>query len=265
MLTPLLFITNPKNSDPDEDIFLADYLKKYFNITVADPMGAVDLLPNFSFCLIRNAWPSRLFLDELKAIKKISDENRIKVYNPFHRGGIEDKSYLIDLFRGGFPVIPTIDQFDDLNQLPRSEIYVVKPKDGCSSFGVKFLSLSELRHEDITGSVIQPAIDLRDEISLYSIDNVFSYAMVSAGPGKRWDLMEHEPSEEEMDWAMKFIKWNNMPYGLQRIDGCRTKAGDVLLMEVEDFMPMLCLADLSDSTRDRVLNQLVVSLQKKFL
>lgn len=253
-LPRLLFVTNPRNSDPGEDRFLVRYLWGIFDITVVNPKQAVQCLPEFSRVLIRNAWPSRIFVGEFKAMKKIIEERSIKSYNPFHRNAfIEDKEYLLHLFRAGYPVIPTVDLLEDLELLGESDRYVIKPKDGCSSYGVKVLKKEELLRMNVDGYVIQPEIDFVDEISLYFIDGKFTYAFVSGGKGKRWNLREFTPSKEEIEWAQDFVDWNALPYGLQRIDGCRLRDGSILLMEVEDTMPMLSLHELSAERRGQVL------------
>ena len=260
-LPSLLFITNPHNSDPEEDIFLSNELKDIFNVTVTDPKQALTLLPHFSRCLIRNAWPSRLFVNEFSEMKRICSEDNIKCYNPFPRNGyVEDKTYLIKLYQDGYPVIPTADSIDTIDSLPSSDSYIIKPKDGCSSDGVEALSKAAIQTRDLVGFIIQPEIDLVHEISFYFIDDVFEYAMISAGKNKRWELTEYQPPTEEITWATQFVTWSAMPYGLQRIDCCRTVKGELLLMEVEGTMPMLTLFDVSEPTRRRVLDSFTHSL-----
>lgn len=262
-LPRLLFVTNPRNSNPGEDRFLVRYLRGLFDITVVDPKRAVERLPEFSRVLIRNAWPSRLFEKEFRAMREIIMEQGIRSYNPFHRNGfIEDKEYLLHLFRAGYPVIPSVDLIEDLELLGSRERYVIKPKDGCSSYGVKVLTKEELLRTNLAGYIVQPEIDFVDEISLYFIDGIFVYAMVSAGKGKRWNLQEYPPTQIELEWAQDFVDWNALPYGLQRIDGCRLRDGSILLMEVEDTMPMLTLRDLSPISRGRVLKAFSASLLK---
>ena len=260
-LSQLLFITNPHNSDPKEDVFLSDKLRDTFDVTVTDPKQALTLLPQFSRCLIRNAWPSRAFVDEFIEMRRICSERRIKSYNPFHRNCfVEDKTYLKQLYHAGYSVIPTVDSIDEIDSLPLSNSYIIKPKDGCSSDGVEALSKINLHTRDLTGFIIQPEIDLLHEISFYFIDDHFEYATISAGKNKRWELTEYHPTADEIHWAEQFVKWNALPYGLQRIDCCRATKGNLLLMEIESEMPMLTLFDISKPTRYRVIQNLKNSL-----
>lgn len=214
-------------------------------------------------CLIRNAWPSRIFVDEFTKIEQISTLGKVRFYNPFHRRGyLENKAYLLDLYRQGYPVIPTVTSSQEIDQLPESEKYIIKPNNGCSSFGVESLTKQEVLERALQGYLIQPEVDLLDELSFYFIDNTFAYAMVSAGKDRRWELEEYHPTRQEIEWAEKFVQWNNLRYGLQRIDAVRTRTMELLLMEVEDTMPMLTLFDLSELRRTQVLECFVQSLIK---
>ncbi len=261
-LPPLLFITNINNGDPQEDQFLSNYLSNFFVVTLVDITQAPAVLPLFKSCLIRNAWPSRLFVKEFELIKNISAQFGIKLYNPIHRNNfIEDKNYLVDLFDRGMPVIPTVNSLENLSKLNMPDLYIIKPIDGCSSFGVQELLPHEIIQKDLSDFIIQPKIIFEYEISFYYIDNIFVYATVSDGPDQRWELREYVPSPAEIEWANQFVVWNNLPYGLQRIDACRMKSGELLLMEVEDTFPVLSLEILSENTKNKVLATLVESLK----
>ena len=49
-----------------------------------------------------------------------------------------------------------------------------------------------------------------------------------------------------------------------RVDGVReTSSGQLLLMEIEDYNPYLSLAELSEATRERLVDALVGSLLSK--
>ena len=46
---------------------------------------------------------------------------------------------------------------------------------------------------------------------------------------------------DDLKFARKFIEWNDIKYGIQRVDACRTKTGKLLLVELEDLNPFLSL------------------------
>lgn len=263
LLPSLLFVTNPANSDPEEDAYLSKMLERSFEVRVTDPIGACLLLPHHERCLIRNAWPSRLFVEAYRRMKALCDESNVRVYTPFHRNNyIEDKTYIVDLFREGYAVIPTVDQIEDVSKLPEANSYTIKPKDGCSSYGVRSIQKEALLLESLENHIIQPTVEFLNEYSFFFIDGEFVYALASAEKYQRWDLSEFTPTPEELDWARTFVRWNNLPYGLERIDACHFADGSLLLMEIESENPFLSLLDISEATRTMVVNRLEASLLK---
>ena len=62
--------------------------------------------------------------------------------------------------------------------------------------------------------------------------------------------------------AKSFMKWNNMPYGIDRIDFGVTSEGLMLLMEIESDRSYLSLEELSQNTLDNFINSLKHSLKK---
>ncbi|MFD1775861.1 hypothetical protein [Paenibacillus rhizophilus] len=59
-----------------------------------------------------------------------------------------------------------------------------------------------------------------------------------------------------------FNEWNNLDWGIQRVDACRTKQGELLLVELEDLNPYLSLLELTPDIRQRFVESLKHSLQK---
>lgn len=89
---------------------------------------------------------------------------------------MKGKQYLLDLTLDDYPVIPTIDNLENLNLLPDCERYVVKPKNGADFIGLEFLTKNELFEKDLMNMIIQPAIDFEYEVSFYFINNRLEYA-----------------------------------------------------------------------------------------
>ncbi|MCI7428123.1 MULTISPECIES: hypothetical protein [Methanobrevibacter] len=153
------------------------------------------------------------------------------------------KQYLIELTENNYPVIPTIDDINNFEKLPKSDFYIIKPKDGADSIGLEKLSDEELLNKDLKGKkmLIEPAIDFEYEVSFYFINEKFEYSMYTPNSKKRWELKEYVPTEDDLKFARKFIEWNDIKYGIQRVDACRTKTGKLLLVELEDLNPFLSL------------------------
>ena len=135
------------------------------------------------------------------------------------------KQYLVDLSRAGFPVIPTVDRAADLGLLPRSAGYVVKPKLGADSVGLRFTD--EPEHPEGAGDtlLVQPRIDFRYEVSFYFVGHDFQYALHAPHPERRWVLEPYSPSAADLDFARRFVEWNTLTHGIQRVDACRTAEG----------------------------------------
>ncbi|TXS31886.1 hypothetical protein EAO74_08195, partial [Streptomyces sp. gb1(2016)] len=52
------------------------------------------------------------------------------------------------------------------------------------------------------------------------------------------------------DFARRFVEWNTLTHGIQRVDACRTPEGGLLLVELEDLNPYLSLDLVSDRVRE---------------
>lgn len=53
------------------------------------------------------------------------------------------------------------------------------------------------------------------------------------------------------------IEWNTIENGIQRVDACKTKDGQLLLVELEDLNPYLSLLELNEETVEIFINDLV--------
>jgi hypothetical protein len=107
--------------------------------------------------------------------------------------------------------------------------------------------LDGLAYGDI---LVQPRIDFRYEVSFYYVDDAFQYALHAPDPGQRWTLEPYEPTDADLAFARRFIEWNTLDHGIQRVDACRTREGELLLVELEDLNPYLSLGLVGDQTRD---------------
>ena len=105
--------------------------------------------------------------------------------------------------------------------------------------------------------LIQPAIDFEYEVSFYFINDKFEYAVYAPNKKERWKLERYVPSAEEIEFAKRFIGWNTIENGIQRVDACKTKDGQLLLVELEDLNPYLSLLELNKETVEIFINDLV--------
>lgn len=82
MKKKLLLVTNFDHDEPEEDQLLAQELSKEFEVRLCAPFEASKLLKMYDGCLVRNAWPSRFFVDEFQQLELASKQEKKKVYSP---------------------------------------------------------------------------------------------------------------------------------------------------------------------------------------
>jgi len=169
------------------------------------------------------------------------------------------KRYLVELTQQGWPVIPTVDRSEDLHLLPPAERYVVKPVLGSDSIGLQVVD--EPADVELDGQLVQPHVDLAYEVSFVFVGRAFQYAVHAPDRERRWELVPYEASAEDLAFAQRFVDWNDLDVGVQRVDACRTRDGRLLLVELEDLNPYLSLDLVDASTRRGVVGALVASLR----
>ena len=272
----LLFVTDlcyeAKGRDYGaEDVFLTSVLREQFDLAICHPKDTEPFESAVDGIVVRNSGSVIYYQREFEAFRERVTSLGIPTYNSLDgKADVRGKQYLVDLTLLGLPVIPTVDSFDDLERLPSSETYVIKPKTGADSIGMRMLGRDEIDgpapegRVDLEGCVLQPRIRIRHEISFYFIDADFQYALYAPDSERRWQLAPYEHSPEDVDFAQRFIRWNSVSHGIQRVDACRTEDGELLLVELEDLNPYLSLHVLEESVRRRFLDRFVGSLRATF-
>ncbi|MFE2010839.1 hypothetical protein [Streptomyces sp. NPDC059491] len=246
----------------DEDIHLTARLRADFDLALCHPLDAAALMADFDAVVVRNSGPVLGYREEYDAFRERATALGTRVYNPLHgRGDMAGKRYLLDLTAAGHPVIPTVDRPEDLHRLPEAERYAVKPKAGADSIGLRFLPYEELAGLSYGDLLVQPRVDFRYEVSFYFVDDLFQYALYAPDPERRWVLEPYEPTAEDLAFARRFIAWNTLDHGIQRVDACRAPDGELLLVELEDLNPYLSLDRVPEPVRERFADALVGSLR----
>ncbi|ROO88182.1 hypothetical protein EDD29_5844 [Actinocorallia herbida] len=246
----------------DEDILLTSRLRAHFTLALCHPQDARALMDDHDAVVIRNSGPVLHYQTAYDSFRAHALATRARVYNPVTgKGDMAGKQYLLDLTTAGHPVIPTVDGLADLARLPASESYAVKPKQGADSIGLEFVPPARLPTLDLTDVLIQPKIDFVHEISFYFVDHAFQYALYAPDPSRRWDLIPYPATEADLEFAHRFITWNALPHGIQRVDACRTPDGALLLVELEDLNPYLSLDALDAPTRESFISAFTASLR----
>ncbi|WP_225802495.1 hypothetical protein [Streptomyces sp. NK15101] len=247
----------------DEDVHLTARLREAFDLALCHPLDAAALMDGFDAVVVRNSGPVIGYRKGYEAFRERARALGTRVYNPLHgRGDMAGKQYLLDLTAAGHPVIPTVDRAEDLHLLPEAAEYAVKPKAGADSIGLRFLPYGELAGLAYGELLVQPRVDFRYEVSFYFVDDLFQYALHAPDPERRWVLEPYEPTADDLAFARRFIDWNTLDHGVQRVDACRAPGGELLLVELEDLNPYLSLDRVPEETRDRFATVLTDSLRR---
>ena len=247
----------------DEDIFLTSRLRADFDLALCHPRDAAALMAAFDAVVVRNSGPVLDYQDAYDDFRRRALADGTRVYNPLTgRADMAGKQYLIDLTTAGQPVIPTVDSADDLHLLPEADRYVVKPKTGADSIGLRIVPADGVR-EPVDGNVlIQPCVDFAYEVSFYFVDHDFQYALYAPRTDRRWQLEPYQPTDGDLEFARRFVEWNGIRHGIQRVDACRAPGGELLLVELEDLNPYLSMDALDDTGRDAFVAVMKASLHR---
>lgn len=245
----------------DEDIFLSARLRESFDIALCHPADAVRLMGSFDVVVVRNSGPVIHYRDEYDAFRRHALSVDARVFTEMSgRGDMAGKRYLLDLFDAGYPVIPTVSRAADLHRLPAADSYVVKPTFGADSVGLRFVPRSDLGTLTWDDLLVQPRVDFRYEVSFYFVGRQFCYATYAPDVERRWDLQPYEADQADLAFAQLFVDWNAIDHGIQRVDACRTQAGELLLVELEDLNPYLSLDRVPPATRDDFIRAMTASV-----
>jgi hypothetical protein len=243
----------------DEDIWLSGALREHFDLALCSPLDAAALLGVFDLVLVRNSGPVIYYRAAYDAFRAEVRRRGTRLVNPLTgRGDMQGKGYLAALWAAGEPVIPTVERREDLGLLPAADQWVVKPVLGADSIGLQVLET--LDGVELDGMLVQPRVDMIHEISFVFVGRRFVYAVYAPDPARRWELVPYDPSTADLAVAQRFVDWNDLEVGVQRVDACRTRDGRLLLVELEDLNPYLSLERIDASTRTAFVDALVAGL-----
>lgn len=246
----------------DEDIALSARLREEFDVALCHPLDAAALMDAFDAVVVRNSGPVLHYQAAYDAFRERALARGVRVYNALSgKADMAGKGYLLDLTAVGYPVIPTVARAADLHLLPEADEYVVKPLLGADSIGLEFVGREALPGLEFDGILVQPRIRFRYEVSFYFVDRALQYALYAPRPDERWVLEPYAPTDADREFAQKFVDWNTVGHGIQRVDACRTPEGELLLVELEDLNPYLSLDLVDASTRDAFVAAMADSLR----
>ena len=247
----------------EEDLFITGRLKEHFNLLIGHPRQALSFLRAAPLIVFRNTGPVMWYKDYFDRFVAAVKEQSITTFNSFDgKADQKGKDYLVQLSTEGYPVIPTVDNINELERLAPATRYMVKLKNGADSIGTRCLSKEELLKENLSGQLVQPFLHFRYEVSFYFLNNVFQYALYAPDAQQRWALENYTATAEDLAFAECFIRWNGMAHGIVRVDACRMPDESLLLVELEDLNPFLSLDVLSEKKREQFIGHFVEALKE---
>lgn len=265
----LLLLSDLANGAEQEDIAIGDFLQKDFRVLMMYPRDCEEFEDSVDAIIIRNIWNERDYGKPEPWYKRWRSQPKLPIHDDlyiregdFYSGSGESKSYLVWLYKNGFPVIPSIENITELDQLSPTNHYFIKPHDGFSAINARKIGREELIARDPQHYLIQPFIDFEYEVSFYYLDKQLQYALYAPDKENRWELVEYTPTATDIAFAERFIEWNPQKRGVERIDACRLKTGDLLLTEITDQGGVyLSILKLSEEKRLAFLENLSRSIQ----
>lgn len=257
----ILILSNMDDDEKLEDIWLARaFLKDGHKVCISGFDYDERLEEIFDVFIKRNIW----FSGENE--RTTSGENielvnqRIKNKNLPRinfDGGFDanDKTYMVELFKKGYKVVPTIDNLEDINLLQNSEVYLLKPKVGCDGIGQIKVTKEQLKEKFTNNYIMEPFIKFKSEVQFYFINNEFQYAL-EFKPSKvpiYPVAIKYNYTEKELELAQSFANLNKNFWGIQRIDFLKLENGELKLIEIEDDSPYLDLDCVDIDTRNKFI------------
>lgn len=264
----VLYVTDPSyeargREYAGEDRWLSGRLAETFDVRTCRPTEATDLMDDVDVVVVRNSGPVLGHQEAYARFRQRALATGRPVYNELTgKADMLGKQYLLDLWAAGYPVVPTVGSAGEIHRLPASERYVVKPLLGADSTGLYLATPDELAAAEPVDAIIQPLLDIAYEVSFYFVDDALVYALSTPDPAHRWELEPYTPTGDDIAFARRFVRWNDIRHGIQRVDACRTTAGELLLLELEDLNPFLSLDRTTDEARQELVRAFVAAVAR---
>ena len=255
----ILMISNIDADEKLEDIWLArSFQKDGHKVAIVDKNYDEKLESLFDVFLLRNTWDTDANIETIKEKSnfrlRIINKNLPRINFDGKYDG-KSKEYLVRLYKNGYPVIPTVDNIEDLQILDKCNKILLKLKDSYDGIGQMVVDKQQLEKNFTDSYVIQPYMEFLSEVQFYYIKDKFEYALEFI-PSKvpiYPDAIKYEPNEKEMKLADEFSKLNENYYGIQRIDFIKLKDGTLLLTEIEDIAPYLDLECVEEKIKNKFI------------
>ena len=255
----ILMISNIDADEKLEDIWLARaFQKDGHKVAIVDKNYDEQLESLFDVFLLRNTWDTDATIETIKEksnFRRRVINKSLPCINFDGKCDGNSKEYLVHLYKNGYPVIPTVDNMEDLQMLDECDKFLLKLKDSYDGIGQMVVDKQELKQKYTNSYIIQPFLKFKSEVQFYYIKDKFEYALEFV-PGKipiYPEAIKYIPNENEIKLANEFSKLNGNYYGIQRIDFIKLNNENLLLTELEDIAPYLDLDCVDEETRNKFI------------
>ena len=260
----IAILTNFADDCCQEDFILAKSFAEDGNkVDLLNFPAEENTLKNYGIILLKNAWDlnertyKNYFFEEEKFYNFIKKTKLILINTmdgklQFSKNG---KNILVDLFKKGYNVVPSINNINDFNLLPKSDKYIKKPIIGYDGFDMQILNFEQASKTTLKDEILQPKLNFKSEVQMYFVNDEFQYALEYT-PSK-WPNYpkpkEYIASDEEIKEATIFVKLNNLSCGFGRIDFLKLNDDKLIMLEMADSNPNMSLPLLHKKTLNKFL------------
>lgn len=262
----IAIITSFKEKCTEEDFIIAkSFAEDGHKVDLLDFPINFNIDERYDLILLKNAWlldkhTYRSYFDNLEQFLNEIKKTKCKLVSSqdgslnFDKFG---KKYLVDLYKNKYNVVPTIDDINNIGELPVVDEYIKKPYIAYDGFDMQQIRRNQLKNLKLQNEVLQPKLNFISEVQLYFINNKFQYALEYT-PHKWPDYpLPHEfkPAKKYIEQAKEIIEINNATCSFNRVDFLRLNEKDMIMLEFADTNPNLSLPLLSKPTLNKFLKE----------
>lgn len=266
----ILILSNLDSIYAKEDELIAESFRNDGHTVTIKWLDYDEMLDDkFDIILKRDTWVENTldipkYLYHNNNLKERLKSKSVKKVN-FCEIDSEGKGYLIDYYKKGLPVIPSIDNLEEVKEFSNYDKFVLKPINSCNSaFGQKIIDKSEIVKEFQGGYFIQPKMNFKSEVQCYFVANELMYTLEFI-PSKYPDYpppIKIELTEKERELVYNFVEETKLMVGFQRLDFLRLENDELILLEIEATSPFMALMMIDETLKNEVIDKYKQNIYK---
>lgn len=257
----ILIVTDIDNPGLKEDTFIAkSFIRDGHHVTITRQDYDERLDSLYDIVLLRNIWHLssdnyQEHKNNIVSLKKRLQAKKVPTINLYSKFDDNGKLYLKELYKAGYPVIPTETNINNFEIYDDNSTFLLKPINGYDGYGIVEKNKIDVTNND--DYIIQPKVKFIKEIEFYFINKEFQYVLEFV-PSKKpiYPIPKlYNYTKEELEIAQNFANLCDENFrGVQRIDFLKTQDNKLLLLEIGDSAPYLNLNSLNEETMQNFIN-----------